>query len=83
MASRQEHERHLHALNQDKHKKRLTMLVAGLAVFFVVGGVVAGVMIKRGADEAAVLKAQTAQLQAQIDESQAKQARLASELENT
>ncbi len=83
MAARQEHERHLHALSQDKHKKRLTMLLVGLGLFFVLGGVGAGVMLKRGADEAAALKAQAAQLQAQIDESTAKQGRLAAELQNT
>jgi colicin import membrane protein len=83
MAARQEHERHLHVLSQDKHKKRLTMLVVGLGLFFVVGGVGAGILLKRSSDEASVLKAQTAQLQAQIDESAQKQARLASELQNT
>ena len=83
MAARQEHERHLHALSQDKHKKRLTMLLVGLGLFFVLGGIGAGVMLKRSADEAAALKAQAAQLQAQIDESTAKQSRLAAELQNT
>ncbi len=83
MAARQEHERQLHALSQDKHKKRLTFILAGLGAFVVVGGIVAGVMIKKSIDETAVLKAQAAALQAQIDDSNAKEARLKAELENT
>jgi colicin import membrane protein len=82
MASRQDHERQIHALSQDKHKKRLTMILVGLGIFVVVGGVLGGVMIKKSSDEAQAAKAQAAQLQGQIDDSKAKEARLAAQLAN-
>jgi len=80
MASRQEHERHLHTIGQDQHKKRLTMILAGLAAFIVIGGIVGGIAIKRSMDETAALKAQTEALKAQIDESNAKEAKLQAQL---
>src|ERR1019366_3585684 len=58
MAARQEHERQLHALGQDKHKKRLTMILVALGAVVVIGGVGAGVAIKRSADQAATAQAQ-------------------------
>ena len=80
MASRQEHERHLHTIGQDQHKKRLTMILAGLAAFIVIGGIVGGIAIKRGMDETAALKAQTEALKSQIDEANAKEAKLQAQL---
>jgi colicin import membrane protein len=82
MTARQEHERHLHTIGQDKHKKRLTMILMGLGAFVVIGGIVGGVAIKRSMDENAALKVQQAQLQAQIDDSNAKEAKLQAELAN-
>ncbi|MGH7293835.1 MAG: hypothetical protein ACRELB_02825, partial [Polyangiaceae bacterium] len=66
MAARQEHERQLHALSQDKHKKRLTFIIAGLAVFFVLGGIGGGIALKHSSDEAQAAKAQAAALEAQL-----------------
>jgi colicin import membrane protein len=43
--SRQEHERQLHALSQDKHKRRLTLIAAALGVVFFVGAIGAGIAI--------------------------------------
>jgi len=43
--SRQEHERQLHALSQDKHKRRLTLIAAALGVVFFIGAIGAGVAI--------------------------------------
>jgi colicin import membrane protein len=83
MASRQEHERQLHALGQDKHKKRLTLIIAGLAVFFVIGGIGAGVVIKSNADKAEAATIQLRQLQDAKDKADQEQARLKAELENT
>jgi colicin import membrane protein len=83
MASRQEHERQLHALSQDKHKKRLTLMLGGLGAFLFIGIIVTTVFVKKSMDETAALKAQAAQLQSQIDDSNAKEARLKAELENT
>ncbi len=53
MTSRQEHERSLHALRHDRHKKRLTRILVALTAFAVVGGTGAGVVIKRSEDDAA------------------------------
>ncbi len=82
MASRQEHERQLHALSQDKHKKRLQAIAIGLGVFFFIGAVGGGLLIKRSYDEAQAAKAQAAALQNQIDESNATEARLKAQLAN-
>jgi len=82
MAARQEHERQLHALSQDKHKKRLQWIAIGLGVFFFVGAVGGGILIKRSYDEAQAAKAQAAALQNQIDESNATEARLKAQLAN-
>jgi colicin import membrane protein len=83
MAARQEHERQLHALSQDKHKKRLTFIIAGLAIFFVLGGIGGGVALKHSSDEAQVLKQQAAELQAQLEATKAKESKLNDELANT
>jgi colicin import membrane protein len=83
MAARQEHERQLHALSQDKHKKRLTFILVGLGAFLFIGIILTTVFVKKSMDETAALKAQAAQLQSQIDDSNAKEARLKAELENT
>jgi colicin import membrane protein len=83
MASRQDHERQLHALNQDKHKKRLTGILVGLGAVFLIVAVGGGVLIKHTYDDAQAAKAQAAQLQNQIDEANAKQAKLQNELANT
>ena len=83
MAARQEHERQLHALSQDKHKKRLTFMLAGLGAFLLIGVIVTTVFVKKSMDETAALKAQAAQLQSQIDDAKAKEDKLNAELENT
>jgi colicin import membrane protein len=83
MAARQEHERQLHALSQDKHKKRLTFIIAGLAAFFVIGGIGAGVVIKNASDKTAAAEAQLRALQDEKDKADEQQARLKAELENT
>src|ERR1019366_3031846 len=83
LSARQEHERQLHALGQDKHKKRLTMLLVGLGVFVVIGGIGGGVLIKRSYDESQALKLQMAGLEAQIDDEKARENRLNAEIAHT
>jgi colicin import membrane protein len=83
MAARQEHERQLHALRQDKHKKRLTLIAVGLGVFFFVGAIAGGVVIKNVHDQAAAAEAQLRELQAEKDKADQEQARLKAELANT
>jgi len=83
MAARQEHERQLHALGQDKHKKRLTMILVGLGAVLFIGAIGGGVLIKRSNDEQAALKTQLAETNAKLDETNAKQSKLTAELANT
>jgi len=82
MTARQAHERQLHALGQDEHKKRLTYIAVGLGVLFFVGAIAGGVALKHASDEADALKAQTAALQAQIDDEKQKGDKLKAQLAN-
>jgi colicin import membrane protein len=54
----QEHERHITALTQDKHKKKLTFFAYGAAAFLVIALVGGGLIIKRQMDASAAEKAQ-------------------------
>ena len=83
MTVRQEHERQLHALSQDKHKKRFQMIAIALGVFFFVGAIGAGVALKKTMDEKnqALMRAQ--QLEADKQEVEQQQAKLKMELANT
>jgi len=83
MNARQEHERQLHALGQDKHKKRLTMIAVGLGVLFFVGAIGGGIIIKNVHDQAAAAEAQLRELQSEKDKADQEQARLKAELANT
>jgi colicin import membrane protein len=53
----QEHERHITALTQDKHKKKLAFFAYGAAAFLVIALVGGGLFIKRQMDESAAEKA--------------------------
>jgi colicin import membrane protein len=83
MTARQEHERQLHALSQDKHKKRFQAIAIALGVFFFVGAIGAGVVIKRINDERDQAQAYARQLEADKQENEQQQARLRAELEQT
>ena len=83
MTARQEHERQLHALSQDKHKKRLQMIAIALGVFFFVGAIGAGVVIKNVNDERDQAQAHARQLEADKQESLAQKERLTAELNQT
>ncbi len=83
MTARQAHERQLHVLGQDQHKKRLTFIVAGLGVLFFAAAIGGGILIKNAVNEANVAKQQAAALQAQVDEASAEKSRLNAELANT
>jgi colicin import membrane protein len=83
IASRQEHERQLHALSQDKHKKRVQMIAIGLGVVFFVGAIGAGVVIKQMMDKTATLELKARQLEDDKKEEESQQARLKAELEQT
>jgi colicin import membrane protein len=83
MTSRQDHERQLHALSQDKHKKRVQMIAVALGIFFFVGAIGAGVVIKRVMDERNAATAYARQLETDAQEAQQRTARLNAELEQT
>jgi colicin import membrane protein len=83
MTARQDHERQLHALSQDKHKKRVQMIAIALGVFFFVGAIGAGVVIKRVMDERNAAEAYARQLESAKQEVEQQESRLRSELEQT
>jgi colicin import membrane protein len=83
MNARQAHERQLHALSQDKHKKRVQMIAVALGVFFFIGAIAAGVVIKRVMDERNTAEAYARQLESAKQEVEQKESRLKAELEQT
>jgi colicin import membrane protein len=83
MAARQEHERQLHALSQDKHKKRLTMILVGLGALLFIGAIGGGVLYKNVHDKALMAEAQVRAMQDEKDKAEAEQGRLKAQLENT
>jgi colicin import membrane protein len=83
MTSRQDHERQLHALSQDKHKKRVQMIAIALGVFFFIGAIGAGVVIKNVMAQKNAAEAYARQLESDKQENEQQQARLKSELEQT
>jgi colicin import membrane protein len=83
MSARQEHERQLHALGQDKQKKRLTMILVALGAVLLVGAIGGGIAYKNVQDKAQATEAQLRSLQDDKDKADAEQARLKAQLENT
>ncbi|HEY8041589.1 MAG TPA: hypothetical protein VIF15_17400 [Polyangiaceae bacterium] len=83
MAARQEHERQLHAMGQDKHKKRLTMMLVGLGLLLFVGAIGGGIALKTSHDKAQAAEMQLRALQDEKDKADQEQARLKAQLENT
>ncbi|MDP9033737.1 MAG: hypothetical protein M3O50_02945 [Myxococcota bacterium] len=82
MAARQEHERQLHALSQDKHKKRLQTIAILLGLFFFIGAIGAGVAIKSAIDKANAAEARSRQLESDKDIIEQQQARMKQDLAN-
>ncbi|HEY4011771.1 MAG TPA: hypothetical protein VGM06_00420 [Polyangiaceae bacterium] len=83
MTSRQDHERQLHALSQDKHKKRVQMIAIGLGVLFAICAVGAGMFIARVTDQKNKAEQYAHQLESDKQENEQKQAQLRAELEQT
>jgi colicin import membrane protein len=83
MTSRQEHERQLHALSQDKHKKRMQAIAIALGVFFFIGSIGAGVVIKNVLDQKNASDVLLRQYEAEKQEAEQQQSKLRAELEQT
>jgi colicin import membrane protein len=83
MTSRQDHERQLHALSQDKHKKRVQTIAIALGVLFALGAVGAGTVIARVMDQKNKAEQYAHQLETDKQENEQKQAQLRAELEQT
>jgi colicin import membrane protein len=82
MTARQDHERQLHVLSQDKGKKRLQLMLGGLAVLIVAVAVGGGITIKNTLDEKERVQAQARELQGKIDDANAQESKLKAELAN-
>src|SRR5258708_2480317 len=72
MRRQQEHEKDLHLLSQDKHKKRLTYIALGSGFVLVAALVGGGIIIKGQLDRAKALEAQLNNLNADRDDLQRK-----------
>jgi hypothetical protein len=83
MTARQEHERQLHSLSQDKGKKRLQQIAIGLGVVVVLSVGVGGVLYKQASDKAAAIEAQLHQLQDDKDKADQDKKKLEMALQNT
>ncbi len=82
IASRQEHERQLRALAQDKHKKRLQLTLAGLAVLLVAGAVAGGVALERTLSEKEAALTRARELEDRIADAEAQRAKVERDLAN-
>jgi hypothetical protein len=76
LAARQEHERNLHALRHDRHRRRLTRVIVLLTGLAVAGGIAGGFAIKRSRDDAAVADARLRGIQVEKDRLEQEQVRL-------
>jgi hypothetical protein len=76
IAARHEHERGLHALRHDRHKKRLARVAIALTALAVAGGIGAGIAIKRSTDDAMTADARLRSVRDERDRLEQEQARL-------
>ena len=76
MTARQDHERSLHALRHDRHKKRLSRMVVALVAVTTVGGFGGGLAIKRSRDESAAADARLRSVRDEKDQLEQEQQRL-------
>jgi colicin import membrane protein len=83
MTSRQEHERQLHVLRQDKSKRKLQFVLAGLGLLVFSLAIGGGIWIRNALEEANVARAQARALQAEKDTVEAEKQGLFKQLENT
>ena len=82
MTVRQEHERKLHALSQDKSKKRLHFFLGVLGVLLFAVAIGGGVLIKNAVDKANAAEAYARQLETDKKQTEAQEAKLKEELAN-
>jgi colicin import membrane protein len=83
MNARQEHERKLHALSQDKGKKQLQQIAIGLGVVFFLAVGVGGYMYYQANQKAEAIAAQLKQLEEEKDKADQERKDLAFKLEHT
>lgn len=83
MAARQEHERHLKALQHDKSKKTLLWVAVGSGVVLLMALVGGGIALSNSIDNAKRAEAQVRALQDEMAAAQQDKARLTNELQNT
>ena len=77
----QEHERQLVHMKETSGKKKLTFMIAGLAVLFVAGAIGGGIAIKNSMDDADRVRAEKVALEAKLTELDSEKKRIQLEIE--
>lgn len=80
LTARQAHEQQLHALSQDKSKKRLQLFLVGLGILVFALAVGGGVMIKNASDKAAAAEAYARQLESDKKQAEDQESKLKEQL---
>jgi colicin import membrane protein len=80
LTARQAHEQQLHALSQDKSKKRLQLFLVGLGILLFALAIGGGVMIKQASDRAAASEAYARQLESDKKQAEDQESKLKAQL---
>lgn len=80
LTARQAHEQQLHALSQDKSKKRLQLFLAGLGILLFALAVGGGALIKQAVDKANAAEAYARQLESDKKQAEDQESKLKQEL---
>lgn len=83
MAARQEHEKHLHALQHDKSKKTLKWVAIGTGIVLFIALIGGGIALKASHDKAVAAEAEANRLRDQIAQAEQEKANIKAKLDQT